>query len=127
MSATREKPKIEKTLSSSSPPKSDNEPWGCVGMLLTIVIGYFIVYAFSRVTTNTGTKIDQVICLAALIFFAVIFILAMVSWTKKSIAKDLEKKEWIKGCTVAETDDRGSPRWDMGRWLSFPYVLVVEP
>lgn len=102
MGTYREKPEIGKTNSLLSHSMSDNDRWSCLTAPLFIVISYFVLSAITRVTTNSGTKLDQMVCYGALIIFVIIMIWGAYGTYRSNQNAAEERQNWKKGCKSAE-------------------------
>jgi hypothetical protein len=101
MSAYRNKPVIGKQQSSTTYSKTDDSS-GCVWSLLIIVISYFVLSAISRVTSNTGSKIDQIICYGSLICIVIMMFVEARNTDRKNKAVWAERQQWKMSCKSAE-------------------------
>jgi hypothetical protein len=102
MGTYREKPEIGKTNSLLSHSMSDNDQWSCLTAPLFIVISYFVLSAITRVTSNLGTKLDQMVCYGALIIFVIIMIWGAYGTYRSNQNAAEERQNWKKGCKSAE-------------------------
>jgi hypothetical protein len=102
MKATRQKPVINKEWDTFNPPKPDNDSMSCVIIPIGIIISYFALSAIFRVTSNAGSKLDQIICYGALIFFVIIMILGLRSWYRESNVREAEKRQWKSTCAFSD-------------------------
>lgn len=100
MNAYRTKPDFRKTPLLKSPPKED-DPMSCIWIPLFIGISYFVLKAISRVTSNQGSELDQVICYGALFFFTVIMLLGARDTHQENKAEKEGRKKWAGNCKIA--------------------------
>ena len=130
--AYRNKPEIGKTNSMSSHTKIDDDPMSCVWLPLGIVISYFVLSAIIRVISNSGSKLDRIICYGTLICFVGIMLLGARDAYQEGKAKEAERKKWANGCktallTIARRHEASS-WWDdySFRYHNAPNYLEVE-
>jgi hypothetical protein len=132
MSARRTEPKFGKTDSLPSYRKSDDDPMSCVLLPIAIVVSYFVVSAIVRVTSNSGSKLDQIICYGALICFVIIVLLGARNLYQDGKARAADKAKWAEGCTTAlltiASRHRAFTWWDdyYERGRSAPNCLRLE-
>jgi hypothetical protein len=101
MMGFREKPKFGVTEPLAYDRGSDDDSWGCILMPLGIVISYFVLSAILRVTSNSGSKLDQIICYGTLICFVIIMLVGVRDERRKSKAEKAERKRWAEDCKPA--------------------------
>jgi len=130
MNAYRKKPEIGRTKSLTSYPKSDDDPMFCVKFPLIIVISYFVLSAIFRVTSNSGSKLDQIVCYGTLICFVIIMLLGARDTFRDSQLAAEERQQWKNACTSAEltiiNHHEGGSYDDGYRYHSFPCRLELE-
>jgi hypothetical protein len=102
MSAYRKKPELGKKYSIPSRPKSDDDPMYCVRLPLIIVVAYFVLSAIARVNSNSGSKLDQIICYGTLICIVIIMFPGARYIYLNSQMAAVEKKRWKNTCVSAE-------------------------
>ena len=132
MNAYRKKPEIGKTNSLPSYPKSDDDSRACVWIPLIIVISYFVLSAIIRVTSNSGSKLDQIVCYGTLICLVIIMLLGARDLYRDSQVAAAERQQWKNACisaelTITNRHEGGSFWYDYGnRYLRAPYQLELE-
>ena len=100
MSAHRRIPAIHEVSPSSSQTKPDDSV-SCVWLPLTMAVLYFVLSAIARVASGLGSKLDQVVCYAALICFMIVMLLGARNLYQDSRARKAETKRWIERCKTA--------------------------
>jgi hypothetical protein len=74
----------------------------CVIVPLFIVVSFFVLMAIARVTTNSGSWLDQVICYGALSVLVIIMLLGAYAMGRDSLAASAQLEEWKNSCMSAE-------------------------
>jgi len=132
MYAHRIRPEPGKSTSQTSPAGSGDKPLGCFWSAIIILIAYFVINAIVRVTSNSGSKLDQVICYAALICFVIILILGVRDMRRESKAKQTARVNWATACKTTQLTivRRGEAAswWDdySNRYHTSPNHLELE-
>ena len=130
MNAYRKKPEIGKTNSLPSHPKFDDDPMGCVKLPLIIVISYLVLSAIIRVTSKSGSKLDQIVCYGTLICFVIIMLLGARDMYRDSQEAAAERQQWknfyiSSELTIMNRHEGGS--YDDGyRYHTVPCRLELE-
>ncbi len=101
MNTLRKKPEFGKTDSVQTRSESDDDAMSCILMPIGVVVSYFVLSAITRVIFDSGSKLDQIICYAALICFVVLMLRGVCSMYQDSRAKVAERTRWAEGCTTA--------------------------
>jgi len=117
MIAFRKKPEIGGESPLMTRPEPEASSLGCIVTPLFLVISYFVLSAITRVTSNTGTKLDQAICYGTLISFVIICILGIRQENQKREVKKAEQQKWLKACSAAYVtiaNRRDATTWDDG-------------
>jgi hypothetical protein len=126
MNAYRIKPKLGGTQTS----EEKREPLGCGWSLLIIVILYIVLSAILRVTSNTGSQLDQIICYGALIVFLIVLILGIRGIYQNDKALEAERQKWQQSCMSAQLNivnrHEGGVYDDGYKCHTFPCRLELE-
>ncbi len=125
MNAYRNKPDIGKT-DTWRPQKSGDDPMGCVWSLLFIVVSYFVFSAITRVTSGSGSKLDQLICYGALVCFVIIVLVGTRGLHEENKARKAERIKWAKSCKTALmtiVNRREASSW----WDDYSYRYMNSP
>jgi hypothetical protein len=101
MNTTRKKPEFGKTDSAQTRSESADDPMSCVLMPIGVVVSYFVLSAIAGVIFDSASKLDEIICYAALICFLVLMLRGVCSMYQDSRAKVAERARWAEGCTTA--------------------------
>ena len=86
----------------------------CILLPIAIVVSYIVLSAIVRVTSNSGSKLDQIICYGALICVVVILLLGARDLWQQGRARAAEKAKWAEGCGTAIltiVSRRGASSW----------------
>lgn len=75
---------------------------GCIWSVLFIVIAYYVISAMIRVTSRSGSGLDQMICYGALICFVIIMILGVRKMYKNGQEVAAERQQWKNTCVFAD-------------------------
>ena len=132
MNERRKKPEFGKTDSLPSNRRSDDDPMSCIFLPIAIVVLFFVGSAIVRVTSNSGSKLDQIICYGALICVVVILLLGARDLWQQGRARAAEKAKWAEGCGTAiltiVSRRRASSWWDdySNRYRNVPNSLELE-
>lgn len=117
MTAHRQEPEIDKTKSLSSHTKPDDKHGSYVGALLFIVIAYFFLSAIGRVMSNSGSKLDQIVCYGTLICFVIGMFLEARHAHRESQARKAKRQRWATECKTAlltiVSRQEGFSYWDI--------------
>ena len=130
--AYRKRPALGKTTSLTSPGGAKDEPLGCGWSVLIILVLYYGLFAINRVSSNSGSKLDQVICYSTLICLVILIILGVRDMRRESRALQTARLKWAAGCETAKLTIVGrgeaSSWWDdyANRYHSSPNYLVLE-
>ena len=100
MYTSRKKPQIHRTKPVSSHAKIDDSTF-CLLLPLMIVASYFALSAVLRTVSNSGSRLDQIVCYAALIFFALLMLRGVRSLYQENKASKTERRRWAEGCKTA--------------------------
>ena len=131
MNARRKKPKFGKT-DLPLHRTSDSDPMSCCLIPIGIVISYFVGTAIVRVTSNSGSNLDQIICYGTLICVVIILLLGTRDAWREGQARAAKKARWVEGCATAVltivSRNRESSTWDdfYNRYRNAPNSLALE-
>jgi hypothetical protein len=131
MKAYRKKPKISKPNSMPSHQKSDDSMFCCL-LPLIIVISYFVLSAIIRVTSNSGSKLDQIVCYGTLICCGIIMLLGVRDMYQGLRTMKREREKWAEGCSTGQltilSRREAKSWWDdyANRFQNIPYSLDLE-
>jgi hypothetical protein len=101
MSAYREVPDIGKTRAWESPAELGDDPMGRLWLPLVAAVSYFVLAAVFRVTSNSGSKLDRIVCYGTLILLVFVILLGARDTHRQTRAKHAERKAWAMGCRTA--------------------------
>jgi hypothetical protein len=132
MYAQRIRPQLEKTTPLKNPAAGGDQPLGCFWSAIIILIAYFFINAIVRVTSNSGSKFDQVICYGALICLVVIIILGIRDTLRESRAQQTARLNWAASCKTAQltiaSRQEAVSWWDdyTNRYHNLPNYLELD-
>jgi len=99
MNSYRIIPDVAKPSPWKPPSEFGNE--GCIILPIFIVISYLILSSILRVISNTGNRLDQIICYGTLIIIIIIMLIGGIDMIRDNIARKEKRKNWSKGCKTA--------------------------
>lgn len=110
----RIKPGFEPDSNESQNKYSDSP--GCIFLILLSIGGYFVFLAISRVTSASGSTLDQIICYGTLICVVILF--ALSPYFTKRERKKLQKaqQDWKNSCRSTEVSIVDRRYFPGGTW-----------